>query len=114
MSSLSYLSFIYLPSILFIIYTSSFYLSYYLFLISLLVLLFFFFLMIRRPPRSTLSSSSAASDVYKRQQYKRVVHQCQQPGHRAQSRIYRHPALSVSRLLCPQTRHLASEARGTG
>ena len=29
--------------------------------------------MIRRPPRSTLSSSSAASDVYKRQNYKRLL-----------------------------------------
>src|SRR5664279_6219443 len=28
--------------------------------------------MIRRPPRSTLSSSSAASDVYKRQEMRRV------------------------------------------
>ena len=29
--------------------------------------------MIRRPPRSTLSSSSAASDVYKRQEFPRVI-----------------------------------------
>eukprot|EP00658_Telonema_sp_P-2_P032353 TRINITY_DN2397_c0_g1_i6.p1 TRINITY_DN2397_c0_g1~~TRINITY_DN2397_c0_g1_i6.p1 ORF type:complete len:345 (+),score=66.78 TRINITY_DN2397_c0_g1_i6:62-1096(+) len=35
---------------------------------------FFFFLMIRRPPRSTLSSSSAASDVYKRQDVKKVLY----------------------------------------
>ena len=34
--------------------------------------LLFFFLMIRRPPRSTLDRSSAASDVYKRQERKRL------------------------------------------
>ena len=33
----------------------------------------FFFLMIRRPPRSTLDRSSAASDVYKRQEFERIV-----------------------------------------
>ena len=36
------------------------------------VVVFFFFLMIRRPPRSTQSRSSAASDVYKRQDLKRL------------------------------------------
>ena len=34
--------------------------------------LFFFFLMMRRPPGSTQSRSSAASDVYKRQQVRRL------------------------------------------
>ena len=35
--------------------------------------LVFFFLMIRRPPRSTLDRSSAASDVYKRQDLRRML-----------------------------------------